>query len=224
MSADEALTEEDKALERYFDSQHQDTEADDETANLAAQRAAITSHDRPVERRLRDAEQQLDAQRDLIQQLVQSVNRLQDTVEGGRGPVGQTTLEKYSTMTPDDRREVLPRSEQRAVTIYEHWDDIAWKTGEAFDTPRRVIETGSVANVKHSPSKAKYRLEQVFDEELAWNEIYRALKAVAKLSGGEESVDDAGRTHITGGTFEYHVQRTGDNSDTRRVLERVEER
>ena len=54
--------------------------------------------------------------------------------------------------------------------------------------------------------------------------MYRALKAVARLSGGEEDTDTNGRTHITGGAFEYHVLPTADGVKTRSVLERVGDR
>jgi len=187
--------------------------------DLAGRVAALESLVESLQADIAGLEADLKAEREQKRELVQAVNRLQDAVEGRDELVGVSTLEKYASMDAADREELLSTSERRAVSIYRHWDELAWVANG-----KELLETQARANAKHNPSKLRYRLNKHFDESLQATEIYRALKAVARLSGGEEETDTNGRTHITGGDYEYHVLPTADGAKTRRVLERVGDR
>jgi len=187
--------------------------------DLAGRVATLESLVESMRAGIAQLEADLKNEREHKRELVQAVNRLQDEVEGRDELIGASTLEKYASMDAADREELLSTSEQRAVSIYRHWDDLAWVANG-----KELLETQARANAKNNPSKLRYRLNKHFDESLQANEIYRALKAVARLSGGEEDTDTNGRTHITGGGFEYHVLPTADGTKTRRILERVGDR
>ena len=187
---------------------------DDE--DLAGRVDALESIVESLQADIVQLEADLEAEREHKRKLVRALNRLQGAVEGRDELVGASTLQKYASMGEADREELLSTSERRAVSIYRHWDELAWVANG-----KELLETQARANAKHNPSKLRYRLNKHFDESLQSTEIYRALKAVARLSGGGEDTDTNGRTHITGGDFAYHVLPTADGSKTRRVLERV---
>jgi len=184
--------------------------------DLAGRVAALESLVESLQADIADLEADLTAEREHKRELVQAVNRLQDAVEDRDELVGASTLQKYASMDAADREELLSTSERRAVSIYRHWEELAWVANG-----KELLETQARANAKNNPSKLRYRLNKHFGESLQSNEMYRALKAVARLSGGEEDTDTNGRTHVTGGAYEYHVLPTADGTKTRRVLERV---
>lgn len=72
--------------------------------------------------------------------IVKKVNRLEDAVEGEVAAVGATTLEKYASMPDGVREETLGPSDRRAVQIYEHWDELAWKVNGRY-----VVDTSTTA-------------------------------------------------------------------------------
>jgi len=187
--------------------------------DVAARVAALESLVESMQADIADLEADLEAEREQKRELVQAFNRLQRAVEGRDGMVGASTLQKYASMDAADREELLSTSERRAVSIYRHWDELAWVANG-----KQLLETQARANAKNNPSKLRYRLKKHFGESLQATEMYRALKAVARLSGGDEDTDTNGRTHVTGGDYEYHVLPTADGSKTRRVLERVGDR
>lgn len=137
----------------------------------------------------------------------------------------------YSNIPEEERVEHLGTSDHIAVTLHDYWDEIAWSMGGVRDqisgelTDRRVgVDTKTKANAKYNPSRLRHRLMQRLDRDFQANEIYRGMEALAKLSGGEEHVDDvASRVHITGGLYEYHQKATADGKDVKRVLWRSEE-
>ena len=209
MSQPEGLSDRDEAvLAAAFDAGNDD--------DLAERVAALESLVESLQADIAQLEADLEAEREHKRELVQAVNRLQDAVEGRDELVGASTLQKYASMDAADREDLLSTSERRAVLIYQNWDELAWVANG-----KELLETQARANAKHNPSKLRYRLNKHFDESLQSTEIYRALKAVARLSGGEEDTDTNGRTHVTGGEYEYHILPTADGSKTRRVLERV---
>ncbi|PSQ43774.1 hypothetical protein BRD07_01250 [Halobacteriales archaeon QS_9_68_42] len=210
MSQHEELSDRDEAvLEATVES------GDD--ADLAGRVAALESLVESLQADIAGLEADLEAGREHKRGLARTVNRLQDAVEGRDELVGASTLEKYASMDKADREKLLSTSERRAVSIYQNWDELAWMANG-----KELLETQARANAEHNPSKLRYRLNKHFDESLQATEIYRALKAVARLLGGDEETDTNGRTHVTGGAFEYHVLPTADGTKTRRVLERVD--
>lgn len=223
MSTEDDLTERDKAVLGHIPDKSTPatvsrSETSDEAEGACEHEERFQKLESAVDmlqEELAKTRKELAEERQAKRELVQKINQLNDAVEGNHDLVGATNLEKYAQMTDEEKAELLPSSQQRAVEIYESWDDLAWKANG-----QKLLETQARANAKNNPSKIKYRLEKHFDQSLQANEIYRAMKAVAKLSGGEESTDKNGRTHITGGEFEYHVYPKADNSGTRRVLKR----
>jgi hypothetical protein len=128
-----------------------------------------------------------------------------------------STLDRYASIPENQRKDLLGATDRRAVVIYENWDDIAERTtkGWALSTRRSSIK-------KNAPSKIRTGLNKILENELAWAQIYRAMKAVAELSGSEQSTDEAGRIHLTGGDFEYHERVTPDNEEAYKVLVEVD--
>lgn len=146
---------------------------------------------------------------------------------------------QYAKIPEDERSELLDTREQIAVALHVNWADIAWDLGgggsihgTTLTTDGRLdressgqkigVDTKAKAAAKYNPSRLKHRLKQLLDRDLQANEVYRGLKRLAKLSGGEEHVDEAtGRVRITGGLYEYRERSTADNEDVRRVLWRA---
>lgn len=221
MSADEVLSEREKAvLDAASTNGRKDPTHESDTHTDALRSAIIHTRDRDdgqeLRRELDELREQVKRDRELRKTFVAKLNRLEDAVENDPAVVGTTTLERLATMDEEDRQETLGPSHQRAVEIYEHWDELAWTAGERGS--ERLMETKAVANAKNNPAKIKYRLEKHFDRSFGWNEIYRAMQAVARLSGGQEETTEYGRTKIVGGDFVYEETITADGSDTRRVL------
>ena len=197
MSQNERLSERDKLV---FEAASSSGESSDLSEQVAARVDALESVVESMQDDIASLQAEIQKEREQKRELVQTVDRLQDAVERRDDLTGASTLEKYASMDEADRRGLLSTSEQRAVSIYQSWDGLAWVASE-----KELLETQARANVKNNPSKMKYRVEKHFNELLRVNDIYRALKAVARLSGGEEETDRNGRTHITGGDFEYHI-------------------
>lgn len=174
----------------------------------------------------RDAWNRVLARIDELEQRVEAIEDGENVTTEPDGP----PIVKYAQMSEDDRKEHLGTSDHIAVTLHEYWEDIAWGLGGARDQisgeiteRRRGVDTKTKANAKYNPSRLRHRLKQKLDRDFQATEIYRGLRALAKLSGGEEHVDDtAGRVHIVGGWYEYHEKATTDGKDVRRVLWRTE--
>lgn len=156
-----------------------------------------------------------------VEQLEATVNRL----ENGQSPPAEDDplLYAYAWMVVSGDGESLSTSETIAVTLHRNWDDIAWSLGDV-DNRRFGVDTKTKANVKYQPSRLRYRLR----EQLGWDpaniQIYRGLKRLASLSGGEERVDArSNRVHISGGEYAYREMATADNQDVKRVVWRETE-
>jgi hypothetical protein len=219
MSAEEELSDHEVAVLNYTPEQgngDEETVADEDDTEdwLDALEDAVQS----LRDDLAETRRELAEERQQKQDLVRMVNELQRTVESDGSLDGTTTLEKYTNMTHEEPENLLSTSKLRAVDVYLHWDELAW---DVNGTP--MMETTARVNAKNQPSQIKYRLEQHFGEDPAWNEVYRPMKAMAKLSGGEERTDEENYTHIEGGDFEYHVESTIDAKPTRRLLKEVSE-
>ncbi|MUV87050.1 hypothetical protein GJ631_10835 [Natronomonas sp. CBA1123] len=229
MSANEDLSDHEAAVLSYTpeqengdgdavaddrDSEEPVEDCDDTEDRIDALEDAVAS----LRNDLDETRRELAEERQQKQDLVQMVNELQRAVESDGSLDGTTTLEKYTNMTQQEREDLLSTSKRRAVEVYLHWDELAWDVNGTT-----MMETKARVNAKNQPSQIKYRLEQHFGEDLAWNEVYRLMKAMAKLSGGEERTNDENYTHIEGGDFEYHMEsvRSTATDETRRLLKEV---
>lgn len=163
-----------------------------------------------------EQQQEIDTLRKDVAKLSRQVEKLRADVHGESS--ASTDLARYLQFNQEQRENLLSSTEQRAVSLVERWEEIAWKTPNGL-----AVETQTRANVKHSPSKLKYRIKQVLDHDLEWQQIYRMLKAVAKLSGGSPEHDEHGRMTIEGIRFSYYERTTADNNDTKRVLVEAEQ-
>lgn len=161
---------------------------------------------------------------DRIDELEQAVNRLEDKLGEGAGvDEDAPPLVHYTNIDADEREDLLSTSDIIAVTIHENWCDIAWKLGNGR-SQRFGVDTKTKANAKYNPSKLRYNLKKELGWGPEWNQIYRGLKRLAKLSGGEEEIDEqSGRARVFGGWYRYEERATLDNSDEKRVLWRATE-
>lgn len=192
--------------------------------------------------RLDDLEHVVDTQKDIIQQILGvdgdgwahvgllveangaefvTEDALEDLAvqqQAQDGPV----IQQYANI-PEGERDVLSTSEEIAVVLHENWRDIAWKLGDA-DNRRFGVDTKSRANAKHNPSRLRHELRRELDRDFQATEMYRGLKRLAALSGGEEHVNAGdGRVHISGGLYEYRERASPDGKHVNRVLWRATE-
>lgn len=108
--------------------------------------------------------------------------------------VAQATVIQQFAAAPPEERDSLGPSDRRAAFIVENWTD--W----ASHTPKGQVLT--TATDQTGKAKLKTLLENAlaahgYDEDgLAWNEVYRAMKTVAKKSGGSSG-------SVTDGAWKY---------------------
>lgn len=210
MSVEDILTEDDRALLDHLDEEIDDADDVAEVKEVAREirekfarhRAEFRQFQAKTERRLDALEQR------------QSDTADEDAPE----------LVRYAQFSEEQREDVLTTRQRIAVTLYEEWNEIAWTLGGGSNyagtknNQRIGVDTKTTANAKYNPGKLKHELRRSLGEDLDSNQVYRGMKALADLSGGEEYVDEDGRLHITGGWFVYHEKPTADGNDTKRVV------
>jgi len=223
VSTDDPLSDEDQALLEHID---QDIEAADDADELEALARELRDQLRDQRAALRTLEQRFQA---FQQATDQRLTRLEES-EAVRGKDEVVPLETWLQLDAEAREKELSTSEQIALVLHEHWQDIAWTMGGGSNyagtqSAQRIgVDTNTTANAKYNPSRLKHRLKQALDFEPHHEQIHRGLKRLADATGGEEFVDDAaGRTHIVGGWYQYHEKATPDGADTKRVLWRDED-
>lgn len=204
---DEVLTDQDKAL-------LDELEADIDEADTAAEYEEIA----------RDLKSEFFNLRTEFRQFQNTVAQRFDELERqieSDTPSDEETFHKihfYENMPEGEREKQLSTSEQVAITLHENWHEIAWKIGDS-DNRRFGVDTKTKANAKYNPSQLKHRLKQYVGKDLQSTEIYRGLKQLAKMSGGDEHVEDVtSRVHVMAGIYCYQERPTADNNDVRRVL------
>ena len=214
MSSDAVLTERDKQLLDVIDEDIDTAETPEEFERIA--------------RRLREEIRDLKAKHRQYDRKFAEIDEQFRMLEHAKNTGlddDQPPLYYYSQMPPEEREDELTTSELIAVTIHERWSDLAWTLGGgrnfAGDSAEQRIgvDTRTKANAKHNPSKLKHRLKTTMDRDLRSQEVYRALKKLAKLSGGREYTKDQGsRVEIIGGIYRYEERSTVDGQAMRRVL------
>lgn len=211
MSESQALSERDRQLLSTID---EEIEAADDSSDY--ERIARDLRDRFAEHRAEFRQFKHDTNRRL--------ERLEEN-ETGQAAVDDDAplLVHYANIPEDDREDALSTSEQIALTLHCEWSDIAWTMGDS-DNRKVGVDTKTKANAKYNPSRLRHRLKEKVGHDLQATEIYRGLKRLAILSGGEECVNAAdNRVHVTGGWYEYREMTTADNQDVKRVVWKVKE-
>lgn len=212
---------------------------DVEGRNQSEQIEALRERNRLLEEKVEDQEAEIQDLRDELtgvkQTLFSEINDLKARLDG-QDPTDPrannyyedlTILEKYAEMTQEEREELLSgnTSKLRAVMIFENWRSWA-----------KRVDAGWLINTNHTrgsygKSGIKIDLEEETGEDLQSNEVYRAMRMVAKLSAKDTDdvevlTDSYGRKHITGGAFEYHEKVNPDADGQNRkfkVLKLVDE-
>ncbi len=222
MSAGDALTDEDRVL---LDHIGDNIEAAEDEAELEELAENLREKIRDQRHQIRTLEQQFN---EFQQSVEQRLSRLEERQAAGEKDEA-VPLETWMQLDDQDRDEELSTSDQIALTIHEHWDEIAWTMGGGSNyagtqNKQRVgVDTKTTANAKHNPSKLKHRLKTRLGFEPHQTQIYRGMKRLADATGGEEHVDEAaGRAHVIGGWYKYNEKAVADGSDTKRVLVRVD--
>lgn len=218
MSADEGLlTEDDRTFLNTLETRMDDADGEDDYEEIVCD---LRSTVRELEREFRQYQHRVDDRFGELERRIENLDA--DTVTDHAHPI-----ERYADIPTDEREELLSTSEQLAVVLHEQWADIAWKLGGGKNYAgkrngyRYGVDSKTKANAKYNPSQLKYRLQERTDRDLQSTQVYRALKRLAKLSGGDEYVED-GRVKIMGGVYSYEERPTPDNNETRRVLWRNE--
>lgn len=206
-----------------------DPAADSKTNPAEGRLETLTSHTSPLKSEVAELQSMLAETRRALAEERQRRTDLEarlEALEAGSEPrqaADGTLLDKYAAMPSAERAELMGASERRAVRLYECWWDIA----EQGAGGNYAVTTRRRAPTKNSPSKLKIDLENLLDEDLAWEQVYRAMKAMARLSAPareevETTSDEHGRTRIAGGAFEYQERATPDGKDRYRVVELVD--
>jgi seryl-tRNA synthetase len=178
------------------------------------QAGEIAALEERVDRLQNDLQKERQRRAETTDELRDAIDQLRAVIEDEDVDLdGKTTLEKYAAMPPEVREETLGASDRRAVALYENWFDVAKQTKRGY-----VVSTSRNQHKKNSPSDLRPTLSDKTGEDLAWNEVYRAMKAVAKLSGGELEIDDYDREHVAGGAIEYHEMPTADGQQMKKRL------
>ena len=219
MSSDAVLTERDKQLLETIDE-------DIETADSSEEFERIARRLREEIRDLKAKHRQYDRKFAQIDEQIKMLKRTRNTgLDDDQPP-----LYYYTRMPPEEREDELSTSKLIAVTMHERWSDLAWTLGGGRNfagdsaTQRIGVDTRTKANAKHNPSKLKHRLKTIMDRDLRSQEVYRALKELAKISGGKPYTKEQGsRVEIIGGTYRYEERSTADGQAMRRVLWREED-
>lgn len=218
----ESLTERDEQVLAVVDQEiERARETTDDADGEIEQLRALC---RDLAERVDAVEQEQRAAREKRRDLFREIESLKQAINAdGQAVTGTTELEQYAT-APQGVRSDLSANKRRAVRLYEHWTEIAWRP-DANEKNRHKwrVDTATRKNAKNNPSRLKHELERLEDRSLNWNDIYRTIQQMAKMSGGEEHTDEFGRTHIVGGGFEYHEKPTSDNRKMKRVLKEATE-
>jgi len=134
-----------------------------------------------------------------------------------------TIIEKYSRMSESEREELLEgnTSKLRAILMFENWRD--WS---------KTVDAGALISTNHTRGRynkiaVKVDLQSATGETLENIEVYRAMKALARLSVQEpddvqELTDEFGREHIRGGAFEYHDKVNPDSGSHFKIVKLVD--
>lgn len=224
MSADDALTDRDAAaLEAAT------TTDNGEDDRLEARRNTVTAgthdvHEELAELRdlLADTRKQLAEERKARLELEAQID---DSPPANTQPVDgpDTIIESYVAMDDDERQDLIGPSDRRAAVLADHWWDLAKQAGNG----NYVVTTHRNSTRKNNPSQVRIDLGKYCQEDLEWEQIYRAMKTLAKKSASDTDAvdvftDEKGRTHIVGGAFQYHEKVTPDGSSTYKVVELVD--
>lgn len=210
MSTDDALTDREAAvLDAATDEPDDETDPRDD---LVALHRAATSH----------SSQEYQALRDTVKELTRKVNELEDAVHGRTRSYGRpdTIVERYAEMDPEERQDLVGSADRRAAVLLTHWWDMAKQAGNGS----WVVTTHRNSTLKNNPAQVKIDLEKYCGEDLHWEEVYRAMRHLAKKSVDDPDTietyrDDAHRLHIVGGAFHYHERATPDGQETYKLVE-----
>ena len=170
-------------------------------------------------RRIQELEQEVQTLRDSVDRLEQRLEQVpsRDTVTWlvsqvqDAGPSKQvdpeemTTLERYAQMPLDERVDTLGASDLRATLIWDHWAEwsITGPYGDQCLTTRqtrpatlRVLLREADPSVNHSAG-----------EDLHRQQVYRAMRAVHRLTGGAIEYDEKASSPDNTDTETYHALR-----------------
>jgi len=153
--------------------------------------AALREQVEILENRVQELEQRLEQQPS-----PDTVKWLVSQVQGGHeqpvDPEAMTTLERYAQMPAGEREGSLPASEMRATLLFENWTEWA-RSGpygdEFMTTAQEKPATLRVLLRERDPTVAVDA-----GEDLAWNQVYRAMRAAHRLTDGALQYDEEHRT------------------------------
>lgn len=152
-----------------------------------------------------DAQQRITELENRVDELEQAVENTpkQSSVEwlmsqmqngGGEGVATEdmTTLERYAQMPLEERVQTLEASDMRATLVFDHWDEWA-RSGPYGDE--------FITSVQARPATLRVLLRErdptvavSEGEGLAWQQVYRAMRAAHRLTDGALRYDEAHRT------------------------------
>lgn len=144
-----------------------------------------------LEQRVTELEQQVEHTPSL-----ETVKWLVAQVQGSEGfrpdPEAMTTLERYAQMPLEKRVSTLPASEMRATLLLENWT--SWAQRGAYGTESITSRQERPATIRVLLRERDPTVDVEAGENLAWNQVYRAMRAAHRLTDGALEYDERATT------------------------------
>ncbi|EMA54564.1 hypothetical protein [Halococcus salifodinae] len=142
---------------------------------VARENHELRSSQEQLEERVDEAETERNELRDELERaeasrghIIDDVVDIEQQLDENQGE-GMTPIERVSKMETEDTAVEMTPSIERAVAIFDHWEEWAEKTPKG-----RVLKDG-----------LKSLLRTATGEGLAWRQVYRAAEALEELSKGQ---------------------------------------
>ena len=170
--------------------------------------------------RIQELEQQVQTLTDTVDRLEQRLERVpsNDTVKwlvsqvqgsgttsGQVDPEKLTTLEKYARIPLGERQETLGASDLRATLIFENWAD--WSVTGPYGDECLTTRQTRPATLRVLLREADPTVDVAKGEDLHRQQVYRAMRAVHRLSGGAIEYDEKASSPDNTDRETYHALR-----------------
>ncbi len=157
-----------------------------------------------LENRVQELEQRLENQPspDTVKWLVAQVQG------GQREAVPQeemTTVERYAQMPLEERASTLAASELRATLIFENWSE--WSQRGPYGDEAITTRQTRPATLRVLLREADPTVEVAAGEDLHRQQVYRAMRALHRLTGGAIEYDEQASSPDNTDAETYHALR-----------------
>ncbi len=144
-----------------------------------------------LENRVQELEQQVEQQPspDTVKWLVAQV---QGGVQEATDQEEMTTVERYVQMPLGERAETLAASDLRASLLFENWSE--WARSGPYGDEFMTSAQQKPATLRVLLRERDPTVEVEAGQDLAWQQVYRAMRALHRLTEGAIEYDEQHRT------------------------------